>query len=258
MLLQAIVWFVLGKGKSTIMVKACIPGEVSFATITAGRCGISQEEANLMRYMIPLASALAFAPFLPSSLPVHQDSEKKAPAAALTSPYYPLQVGNAWEYVSGGKKIVVKVTAIEMVDGMSCARLETDASGAVVAELVTVKKDGIYRVRANNQDIKPPFMLLKLDEGQQTPKQGDSWPVDSKVQNFVLKGKLTTGEEKLTVGKTEYDTVSVKSTDMTMGEQSASLEAWYAKDVGMVKQHFRLPAADLDVVLELVKFTPGK
>jgi hypothetical protein len=68
---------------------------------------------------------------------------------------------------------------------------------------------------------------------------------------------MTLGEEKLTVGNDSYDTVSVKSSDFVMGGQNVSMEAWYAKDVGMVKQHFKLPGADYDVVLELTKFTAG-
>jgi hypothetical protein len=35
-----------------------------------------------------------------------------------------------------------------------------------------------------------------------------------------------------------------------------SMETWYAKDVGMVKQHVKLP--DYEVVLELTEFTAGK
>jgi hypothetical protein len=78
------------------------------------------------------------------------------------------------------------------------------------------------------------------------------------VQGFAFKGKLTVGEEKLTVGKKEYETVSVKSSDMVMGGQSVNMEDWYAKDVGLIRKTFKLPAAEYEVVLELEKFTPGK
>jgi hypothetical protein len=171
----------------------------------------------------------------------------------LANPYYPLQVGNTWEYLSGGKKIVVKVAAHEKIDDQLCARVETDSGARPVSEHLTVKEGGIYRVRANGQDIKPPFLVLKLP-----PAKGESWNIDSNIQNFPVKGKLTEGEEKLKVGKTQYDTVSVKSSEMVMGGKGVTMEAWYAKDVGMVKQHFRMPEADYDIVLELSTFTPGK
>ena len=126
-----------------------------------------------------------------------------------------------------------------------------------MAEYLTVKTDGVYRVRANNQDVKPPLLILAL-------KKAETWSVDSMVQNYALKGKFTTGEEKqLKLGKLTFDdVVTVKSSDLTMGEQSASIEAWYAKNIGMVKQHFKLPVAELDIVLELEAFEeavkPGK
>ncbi len=180
-----------------------------------------------------------------------QAGEKKTAELAVSCEYYPLKIGNTWEYQSGGKRIVVKVTAIESINGMDCARLETGTDQGPVAEYLTVKTDGVYRVRVNDKDVKPPLLLL-------APKKGESWTVDSMVKNFALKGKLAVSEEKLTVDKTTYDALSVKSSDFTMGEQSAAIESWYAKDVGMVKQHLRLPGADLDIVLELVKFTPGK
>ena len=181
----------------------------------------------------------------------NQAGEKKPAELAISSEYYPLKIGNIWEYQSGGKRIVVKVTAIETINGMDCARVETTTDVGVVAEYLTVKSDGVYRVRANNQEVKPPLLVLAT-------KKGETWTVDSMVQNYALKGKFAVGEDKLTVGKTAYDTLNVKSSDLTMGEQSAAIESWYAKDVGMVKQHFRLPAAELDIVLELEKFTPGK
>jgi hypothetical protein len=180
-----------------------------------------------------------------------------APVASddmLVSPYYPLKVGTTWEYTSAGKKIVVKVMSHNEIDGQTCAHIETDASGNRRSEDVTVKEDGIYRVRANDKDIKPPVLILKLP-----PTKGDSWSIDSAVQNFNLKGKMILGEEKLKVGNDQdYDTLRVKSSDMVMGEKSASMETWFAKDVGMVKQHLKLPAAEYDVVLELTKFTAGK
>ena len=56
----------------------------------------------------------------------NQDAEKKAgekkPAElAIECPYYPLKIGNIWKYQSGGKRIVVTVTAVESINGMDCA-----------------------------------------------------------------------------------------------------------------------------------------
>jgi len=173
----------------------------------------------------------------------------------LDSPYYPLKKGTAWEYVADGKKITVTVTDHEKVGDLMCAKVETDLGGGnKMIEHLTVKDDGIYRVRANNEDIKPPLLVLKLP-----PKKGDEWTVDSALKGYGIKGKLSVAaEEKITVGKTEYTAFQVKSSDLKMGGQNATMETWFAKDVGMVKQHFKLPGSGLERTIELEKFTAGK
>ena len=184
------------------------------------------------------------------------DKGDKNETGTLDSPYYPLKIGTTWDYVANSKKVTVKVTKHEDINGVKCARLETDTGGgAVMSEDLTVKEDGVYRVRAQGKDVKPPFLMLKLP-----PKKDDSWTVDSMAENFAIKGKLSVAadSEKVTVGKETYDAVLVKSSDLKMGGQAAVMECWYAKDRGMVKQHFRIPGASLDVTVELEKFTAGK
>ena len=141
---------------------------------------------------------------------------------------------------------------------MTCARLETEVGGGKITEHITVKPDGIYRVRANNESIEPPLLLLKLPSGDQKSASEETWFVDSKVKNFALKGKLTASEAKLTIGKEQYETIRVKSSELAIAGQLVEMETWYAKDKGMVKQHFKLASAELDVVLELQSFTPGR
>jgi hypothetical protein len=204
-----------------------------------------------MKRLAPLAAGIALTLLLGVLLTPVAATDTTAVDDIRVSPYFPMKVGTTWEYAYAGKKIVVKVAAHDEIDGQTSARLETDSGGRILVEHVTVKEDGIYRIRANGFDIKPPLLLLKLP-----PTKGDTWSVDSTVQNFALAGKLTLGEEKLMVGTKAYDTVSVKTIDMVMGGQSVSMETWYAKDVGMVKQHVKLP--DYEVVLELTEFTAGK
>jgi hypothetical protein len=173
----------------------------------------------------------------------------------LDNPYIPLKVGTTWEYAAVGKKVTVTVKAHEDVAGSGkCAVLETDAAGGKLTEHLAVKSDGIYRVRANGKDITPPFLVLRFPT-----KKGEEWQIDSKTENMAITGKLAiAAEEKLKIGTSEYDTVAVKSNNLKMGAQDAILEAWYAKDRGMVKQHFRIPGAGFDITLELEKFTAGK
>jgi hypothetical protein len=174
---------------------------------------------------------------------------------SLDNPYYPLKVGTTWEYAAGGKKITVTVKSHEDIAGTGkCAVLETETGGGKLTEHLSVRSDGIYRVRANGKDITPPYLVLRFP-----PKKGEEWQIDSKTDNFAITGKLAIADEaKLTIGKDEYSTILVKSSDLKMGPQAAAVETWYAKDRGMVKQHFRIPGAGFDITLELEKFTPAK
>ena len=175
----------------------------------------------------------------------------------LDSPYFPLKKGSSWEYLADGKKITVTVTDHEKVGDLMCAKVETDLGGGnKMLEHLAVKEDGVYRVRANNEDIKPPVLILKLP-----PKKGDEWTWDSAIKGYAIKGKLsvTADNLKINVQKTEYPAaILVKGTDLKMGTQTGTVDTWFAKDVGMVKQHFVLPGSGLDRTVELEKFTPGK
>jgi hypothetical protein len=184
-----------------------------------------------------------------------QGGDKGDKGDNLENPYFPLKVGTTWEYAAVGKKVTITVKTHEDVPGSGkCAVLETDAAGGKLTEHLSVKSDGIYRVRANGKDITPPYLVLRFP-----PKKGEEWQIDSKTDNFAITGKLAIAEEqKVKVPAGEFDATVVKSTNLKMGPQEAVLEAWYAKDRGMIKQHFRIPSAGFDIMLELEKFTAGK
>jgi hypothetical protein len=212
-----------------------------------------------MKRLAPLAFVTVLAVLL-GAAQGGDKGEKKGDKAdksdtSLDNPYMPLKVGTTWEYASGPKKVTVKVAAHEELPNVGkCAKLVSDAGGNTTNEHLMVNKEGIFRVRANGNDITPPILVLKFP-----PKKGEEWTINSKTDRFAIKGKVAIADEtKVTVGKEEYTTFLVKTSDLTMGDQSASNEAWYAKDRGMVKQHFRIPGASLDVTLELEKFTPGQ
>jgi hypothetical protein len=167
--------------------------------------------------------------------------------------YFPLKIGTKWEYQSAGKKIVIEVKAHEMVGSMWCARLETDSGGSPLTEHLTVKDGGVYRVKANNQMVEPPFLIVKLP-----PKAGEKWENKCVILANNISGTLAMSQDKVKVLNAEYDTFLVTATDLKIGGQDAQMKQWFNKDLGMVKQTFSLPNAGVDVMLELEKFTPGK
>jgi hypothetical protein len=217
----------------------------------AGGLILLQQGAGLMKHGMTLAvgTVLALGGLLaPVSGSAPQGDTN------LDNPYFPLKVGATWEYNNAGKKVTLKVAAIDQIDGVGkCARLEGDFGAGPVNEHVTVKEDGIYRVKSNNQDLKPHLLLLKLP-----PKKGDTWDINSTIQNYTVKGTMAVDEVNVKAGKSSYDTFHVKSSNLSMGGQPVELETWYAKGVGMVKQRLKLPNSDQEINLDLEKFTPGK
>jgi hypothetical protein len=176
-------------------------------------------------------------------------------AAALDKvEYFPLKVGTTWEYVAKDKRVVVKVGGHEKIGNTMTARLETTADGTLVTEHLVVRPDGIYRVLANGQEIKPAFLVFKLP-----PRNGEKWSIECRSQNIPITGKMNCSQaNKLKVGEKEYDTFLVMSSGMKIAGQDVEMKAWFNKEVGMVKQVFKQPGIDLDLTLELDKFTPGK
>jgi hypothetical protein len=168
--------------------------------------------------------------------------------------YFPLKVGTSWEYLAGGKTIKVKVAAHEMVDGMNCAKVDTDSGGVTLTEHLTVKDGGVYRVRANGQKIDPPFLVIKLP-----PKPGEEWKNNCVAGGFKVDGTFKIGEQKkVKVGNTEYDAIVVTSENLKISGQEATMTTWFDKEKGMVKQAYSLPNSNVDVTLELDKFNAGK
>jgi hypothetical protein len=181
-------------------------------------------------------------------------AEKKAEAAAPASDanYFPIKVGTSWEYASGSKRVTVKVAAHEKVADVMCARLETSTDVGVLTEHVAVKSDGVYKLRANGQTIEPPLLMLKLPL-----KKGDTWSVRSEVQGYVISGKYTVSEEKISIEKIDYTTLCVKSSELVLAGRATVLEDFYAPEIGLVRKSLKIPDGQVDLVLELVKYTPG-
>jgi hypothetical protein len=168
--------------------------------------------------------------------------------------YYPLKVGTKWDYLVNGKKVTVTVTAHETMDGVPCAKLETDAGGVPITEHLGVQDGYLVRVRANNQKVEPPFKLMKLPL-----KSGEQWNNDSKLGAFTIAGKMAVTEDKKTkVGNSVYDTMLVTSSDLKVAGQDATMKSWFDKNKGLVKQTYVLAASGVEINLELTNFTPGK
>jgi hypothetical protein len=172
----------------------------------------------------------------------------------LLSPYYPLAVGNTWNYKVGEVKFTMKVAKYEEINKQLCARVEMSVNDKVQAvEHVFVKDDGVYRAAFENKQADPPVKFLKLP-----PKAGETWEVKSKIGAESLSGTFRSGEvAELMVGGTKYTGVYTSESDnLDANGTKIAFKYYFAKDIGMIKQTIKI--AGQEVNIELEKFEAAK
>jgi len=114
--------------------------------------------------------------------------------------YYPLLPGTRWEYrvqVGGETKgsITEVVAAIETINNLPLARLESQVQGKVVAtEHLRATPQGVFRHRAQGSEVKVPVPVLRYPV-----KANDSWEFDTSIGQERVKGKVSTRFEEVEV-----------------------------------------------------------
>lgn len=194
------------------------------------------------------------------------------PAPVLETAYYPLKEGMRWTYqvtdnkakeamkkhqvvITVGERDVFKVNKEDPKLGKLSVpmpyvgfKLKIAGGGKTHEEQVVVLEDGVYKLMTAGKQIEPPLCFLKLGPPKDDAKKNE-WQVDSQSENAVLKGRLWAEPEKVQVPAGVYDAIAVRCRDFQIGGQELNIDAWYAPNVGMVKQHVRI--ANHDVMLEL-------
>lgn len=186
---------------------------------------------------------------------------------AVTTPYYPLKVGNEWTYRSGKETVVIRVdkeTLLEFngdgkaskakIPGFVLA-ISSGPREREVTEQVAVLADGIYRFSTAGKTVTPPLRFLKLPV-----KDGESWSIDCKTADGKeIRGKFVAGTDQIQLagtGRIKVDTVTVTSKDFQIGNRKVSIKYWFADKIGMVKQHVSIGSEEA-VTLELSSFKPA-
>lgn len=185
------------------------------------------------------------------------------------TPYYPLKVGNRWTYrTDKGHHVVVQVQSgkvltrsLGVFDGREKKEhvagyvLRISSGDKSEAEVVAVLEDGVYRFEAAGKKLAPPLRLLKLPLNR-----GDTWKVESKSADAILRGMFLAGEESVKTASGTYPAMTVSARDFQLLHKSASepvdWQAWYARGAGLVRQRFRVGRHES--VLDLEKFEPAR
>jgi len=173
------------------------------------------------------------------------------PAAGKPDSYYPLQVGNAWHYKVGDKRISTKVSTQEKIGDLMTARIETIVDGNVATtENVAQTAEGFARVAFSGQKTDKPVLFLKMP-----PKKGESWEINTKIGSEVVKGKFIGDEEEIEVPAGKYKTVT-SAGEFEINGRPAAFKYWFAPNVGVVKLNVKFD--NMDITAELQKFEPAK
>jgi hypothetical protein len=200
--------------------------------------------------LLPIFSiAFLMAASLAGAKPVKKDDKKDG--AAEPANYYPLQVGNKWEYKveAGGSsaQAVSRIAKIEMIDGVSLARLEATVNGNPVAnEHLRSDDKGVFRYRNNGKEINPPVCLLRYPV-----KSGDRWDGEIIVEKEKGKYLCESREENVEVPAGKFKAMKVTVTLEAKG-QKVTTAYWFVKDIGFVKQ--TVEAGDLIINMDLEKY----
>jgi len=172
-------------------------------------------------------------------------------AAPSTDDFFPLTAGTTWTYrVSGQEdRFVVKAVRQEMVGTQTCMLMEARLRDKVVAtEHLAFTKSGLFRFRADKEDIEPPVCVLKLPATRNL-----RWSTDYKLGSRSAKSSFSVslGETQVPVGKFKTTTVLA---DVNEGPGRGP-RTWisYAEGVGMVKQTIE-EGKRPPLTLELEKF----
>jgi hypothetical protein len=189
-----------------------------------------------------------------------KDEPKKetppAPAAAVTSDYYPLAKGNKWTYLMGQTEVTVEVT--DLANGE--AKLVTKHQNKVVAdESIKVTTDGVYRTKINNTTIEGGGVkILNLKDGKAT--KGDKWAVKSKVAQAEVSGDFETKDtaQSVKLGDKEYkDVVFVEGPKFVIAGTETAVRYWFAPKSGIIKLSYTIAGTE-SAPLELKSYEAGK
>jgi len=186
---------------------------------------------------------------------------KSAAAEAMKeSPYYPLQVGNRWDYRLGDNHYSMRVAKHEKVGDYMCARVEMMVDDKVTAhEHIADTNEGVVRVAYDDRRSEPPLLFLKLP-----PAKDQTWKVDSvigktdKSPGEKVSGSFKAGEAaKVSEPAGTFENVVTSSSpDLDANGLKLSFTYYFAKGTGMVKQE--IDVGGQKVIIDLEKFEQGK
>ncbi|MSR53867.1 MAG: hypothetical protein EXS09_11350 [Gemmataceae bacterium] len=172
--------------------------------------------------------------------------------AASADDFFPLVAGTTWTYKVSGQedRFSVKAVRQEMIGTQTCMLMEAMLKDKVVAtEHLAFTKNGLYRFRADKEDIDPPVCVLKLPTTRNL-----RWNAEYKLGTRSAKYTFSSATTEITVPAGKFKAVTVQ-TDSNEAPGRGTL-TWisYAEGIGMVRQAIVEGKGRPALSLELEKF----
>ena len=186
--------------------------------------------------------------------------------------YYPLKIGTRWTYAAIDMKaaqpkidpkrtITVEVEKEESytrkaVDDKTGTPIAKDFAGYLLKgvsgdkttrDQVVVMDNGVYQVHTAGTQLTPPLPIFKLLT---------KWDAQSTSGSTTIKGTCTLKIETIKVPQGEHVTYRISYRSDPSVTPAVEIDRWYAKGIGMVKQHTKTKGHE--TMLELVKFEEPK
>lgn len=166
--------------------------------------------------------------------------------------FFPLTQGHTWTYRTnaGGLEsgFTISVAEAETKDGRTISKLKYNFDGAEQSETMAADAAGVYR--PGEDGFAKPVLVLKYPL-----TVGSTWESKMPLGGASPEAKATvkrTVEVKVPAGK--FEAVEVEF--VSAGEKGNTLTAWYAINVGVIKQTTVYDGRS--TTIELAEFKPGK
>lgn len=191
------------------------------------------------------------------------NAKPNPPGDKKTPNYYPMNVGNQWNYkvsvAENSASVHSRIVKMETIDNnMELARLEATVNNSVVAvELLKQTEQGVFRYRNNGIDLTPPICLLKYPLNIK-PKEPMKWSGAFKggAEKGSYTAEATEDNVEVAAGKFPAIRVVIKHEQGKGPGQTVNTTYWFVKDVGFVKQ--TVEGGGQSILMELEKFERAK
>jgi hypothetical protein len=199
----------------------------------------SNGEIVMRRTIIPFALLIAFA-----AMPAGAQEEFK------TSELFPVLPYNVWTYRIQGQedKLTVSVFDFKEKSGDRIYRFEGRLRNQTVSsEHLSIRKDGVYRIRHDNMEIEPALLICPS-----SPVKGKTWKSVYKINDKKTTVTYECDTEEIIDRKNNKVKALVIRAHISEEKGEITNTCWYIPKDGLVKQV--IEEGDSKIVLELENY----